>query len=309
MPSCMAASNTKRRATWSPPCFMSSVGRRLIAAVLILSLLPAAAWAQETGGVPAGRVDAADRDKQPEDPGMPEFDVPDANQPAGKGEDPGAWRTWGTDQKISRSERVTLSLFVGGAYSIMGQCSSFFQDSAYDELFKGAISAGLDLGFTLMPLLNIYIEGSYQVFTAGHVRDPSGTVRFEPDAELSIQLFLGAKVKFPLNLLGMRLFSVSKAESGHGVVPYFKFGFGLSHFGSIQLHNLSTGEKTPFFKDSNGLFAMFGIGVELRGRTTGGFVETFFSDLGTPEFAESFPSGGSGPLKTLCLVVGIAFFF
>ncbi len=262
---------------------------------------PPAAAGEPAPGPGSGAAEGEDG----RDPGRP-FD--EFNQPAPRGQDPGAWQTWATQQKITRTERVSISLFLGGAIDLMGDASDVFDDNGYDEYWKSDFTGGLEVGFTLMPMLNIYIGGAFNILPPGHVRISSGgPFRFEPDQGSAFQICFGTRLKFPVNLIGKRLFSIAKAECGYGFVPYLKFAVGYSKLGKVELENLDTWTSSPWFRESDGVCFTIGFGVEVRGRYVGGFLELFMADLGTPKF-ELSTSQKADSITAVCLVIGIAFY-
>ncbi len=238
--------------------------------------------------------------------------IPDPNQPAPRGEDPGAWRTWVTDQKIRRSDRMSITIGIGGMYGLFGKGADMFDDNSYSAMFKPNVTLMFELGFTLMPLLNIFAGVALEGFADNSPALVLGPDRYEShvDDQIAKMFYAGVRVKFPVRLLGSRLFCISKAENGYGFVPYLKFGAGASMLNKVDVECYSSTINIDqrLYEDSTGLFLTFGLGLELRTGVFGGFIETCYSHLGTPQLSAAFSSQSAGAMRTLYLAIGIAFY-
>jgi hypothetical protein len=262
----------------------------------------------------------------PEEEGEPppdtgERDIPPPTTPPWNAappvpEPPGRWRTWGAQQTIRGSERVSLTAFLGGILAAPSDGANQFDDNAYDVMFTPKVVAAFEAGFAIMPFLNILAGAQVQGFAFGHPRATVGPDHYRfKTSDWTVQFFyLGARFKLPLSLLGKRLFAVSKAEAGLGFVPYAKMVLGVSKMeGAVMNYdpiNFPSGDPHQMYASTSNFGFGLGFGAEMRSRVFGAFLELNINMLGSPQISSTYTSMGvsANSLFTITLNLGMSFY-
>jgi hypothetical protein len=237
---------------------------------------------------------------------VPDPMTPPQNTPSPQGGAPSLWTSWTSGQVVIRSDRVSITLAMGGLLGTSGEGAEGFDDNAYDVMFKPSFMGYAELGFTLMPCLNFSLGAAFQILLPDHPRN--SWARFETSELTSGQFYLATRFKLPLALLGSRLFSISKAESGKGFVPYVKLSLGLATLSKATIDIPSAGLwDEPMYEASKGFYFGLGLGLEGRWRLFGLFVELSLHRLGEPKLAPSV-TWSIDTLITYTFAVGMAFY-
>jgi hypothetical protein len=242
---------------------------------------------------------------------VPDPMTPSQNMPTPKGVVPAGWTSWTSGQVIVRSDRISITMALGGLLGTAGDGAEMFDDNSYSTILRPHTMGFAELGFTLMPSLNLFVGASFQFFYFGHPRrtDGGNLYRYKTSNLTSRQFYLGTRFKLPFSLWGPRLFSISKAESGTGFVPYAKLALGLSKLPGINMYDPSLmGEHYPFYKETQGFYFGLGLGMEGRWRVFSLFIEFSLHRIGQPELVGPYAMQDAGDFLTYSLVAGMAFY-
>jgi len=283
---------------------------------LLIPLLAAPAFGEETAARMAG---------------APSSPLPLLSSPAGAdpsvlpGEPPAKapfapWTDWAEGQDYTRLHRISILFYLGSmqpvtrkGYAIIG--SSKDLDRAYSEMYGSGVGGGLETGYLAAPFLGLYFGFFSGQLVGGNetTADIEGTEYRVRLANWPVSLvYLKTRLRFPLFLIGPRLFDFGKSREGVGFTPYFDFSLGVASLGALDAARTPTSggtvETVRFYDSARNASFTIGAGLEIRW-TWGGIALDFRNTIaGSPRSALGRASDATG-LEFWCFSLAAGLYF
>ncbi|MHC4600917.1 MAG: hypothetical protein ACYS47_18140 [Planctomycetota bacterium] len=227
-------------------------------------------------------VPAAGAEREVPEPPVPGIEV----VPSGFKPEP--WKTWATDQDVSRLNRISLDLSLGPCMPFPGPAGSGQDAPSYDEVSAPGILLSWEARYNVTPMVSVALAGLICKMGDGSFDpDPDDSI---PDYEFSAMVvfggFGGLRLELPLNYKSSKFLRASRVVAPEGFSVFMTLLIGFTQNTGMNVWWPDPGggwtNDSSYFEGTANFAWLGRFGLEHRWTHISLHLTFSFADFGTP---------------------------